>query len=83
MTKLQPHHWTSLVGTGLVIRWDGDQELAVFQQGGIWDLSPLTRRPGYVLGWIGLVDHPELGPWPLAPLTRRTTYVSRGGRTRE
>jgi hypothetical protein len=76
MAKLEPGCWTPLSGTHLVVRWDGGQEIAVYQRGGIWDLSPLAACPGYVLGWIALVNHPELGPWPLVPLTvsRRRLY---------
>lgn len=68
--------WTLLPATNVMVRWDGDHEIAVYQHGGIWDLPPLTARRGVVWGWLALANHPELGPWPIMPLTasRRNLY---------
>jgi hypothetical protein len=79
--KLVPGVPTLIPGTRCEVRWDGDQEIAVEQHGGFWDLSPLTR-PDRVMLWERLADRPHLGWWPVVPLASRATYRSRNSSRR-
>lgn len=75
MATLWPHRWTPLPGTRVVVRWDGEREVAVARTDGFWDLAPLAVR-GRVLAWARLADRPELGVWPVVAIASRSTYRS-------
>lgn len=79
---LLPGRWTPLPGTGLLVWWDGEQEVTVPREGGFWNLARLAV-PGRVLAWARLADRPELGAWPIMPVVSRATYGSRFGGRRQ
>jgi hypothetical protein len=74
--RLVPGRWTPLPGTGVVVHWDGDQEITVARAGGFWNLAPLTV-PGRVLAWARLAGRPELGMWPVIAIGSGAIYRSR------
>jgi len=74
--RLIPGRWTPLPGTGVVVRWDGEQEITVARAGGFWNLAALVM-PGRVLAWARLAERPELGVWPVVAIGSGAIYRSR------
>ena len=74
--RLVPGRWTPLPGTGVAVRWDGEQEITVARAGGFWNLAPLAV-PGRVLAWARLAERPELGVWPVVAIGSGAIYRSR------